>query len=289
VPVNEIRRIAFANDPPELRRARDDVLEGQLENGLEALKRINAASIERAVVQRDLQYYLAYCQAKIALAGGGDKAAAATALLAFARDDPKSYHFYEAAELLGDLALALESFENASKYYAAIGRAPWPDFQLRAEILEARVLLAQGKYSDGLQVYEKTLSARLDSPDVSRQKLLASAGKALCLAELGKADEGIQVLEAMIDKHDPQDVVLFGRIYNALGRCHYNAKRPKDALLAYLHVHLLFASDPDPHAESLYFLSKLWAAPEINKPEEAVAARNTLLKRYSGSPWSKRN
>ena len=223
----------FAEDPPELRRARDDIATGQLEQALEALKRIDAGRITRDFVRNDLRYYLAYCEGRLALTGGGDKTAAASAMLEFVKQNPNSYHFYEAAELLGDLAMATENPENALKYYAAIGRAPWPEYQLRAALLEAAALTALSRYAEALTRYESVLASTIDTPESLRQKLIAQSGKAVCLAENGRADEGIALLEEMIAKNDPGDADLFGRIYNALGRCQLKADRPQESLMAF--------------------------------------------------------
>ena len=287
VPVNEIRRIGFAEDPPELRRARDDINAGQWENSLEALSRINPKGIVRDPVRRDLQYYVAYCQGKLALTGGGDKAAAEATLRELVRQDPKTYHFYESAELLGDLAMALENYENALRYFGAIGRAPWPDYRIRSALREARVFVAQGKYAEATGKYDGVLASSLDTSEATKQKLIAQVGKAICLAETGKHEEGIKIVEDIIAKDDPQDQELFGLAYNALGRCHLRAKQPKQAILAYLHVDQLFFSVPDIHAEALYYLSKLWV--DVNKSDRAAAARNLLRERYAGSVWAKRN
>lgn len=284
--VNDIRRMTFAEDPPELRRARDDVAAGQLEQALETLKRVDAERIARDFVRHDLRYYLAYCEGRLALTGGGDKSSAAAAMLEFVKQTPNSYHFYEAAELLGDLAMATESPENALKYYSAIGRAPWPDYQLRATLLEAAALLALNRFPDALSRYETALASTLDTPESLRQKLVAQTGKAVCLAESGRAEEGIALLEELIAQNDPTDADLFGRIYNALGRCHLKADRTQEALMAFLHTDLLFNRNPELHAEALYHLSKLWVA--VNKPDRATSARNLLVERYAGSVWTKR-
>lgn len=124
-----------------------------------------------------------------------------------------------------------------------------------------------------------------DLPETKRQKLLAEVGKARCLAETSSPDEGIKLLEKVIGENEPSDTELFGRAYNALGDCLLKAGKQKDALMAYLHVDVLFYSDPEIHAESLYHLSRLWAA--IKKPDCAASARNLLEQRYSGSVWAK--
>ena len=285
--VNDIRRMIFAEDPPELRRARDDIATGQLEQALEALKRVDAGRITRDFVRNDLRYYLAYCEGRLALTGGGDKTAAAAAMLEFVKQNSNSYHFYEAAGLLGDLAMATENPENALKYYAAIGRAPWPEYQLRTALLEAAALTALSRYAEALTRYESVLASTLDTPESLRQKLIAQSGKAVCLAENGRADEGIALLEEMIAKNDPGDADLFGRIYNALGRCQMKAERPQESLMAFLHTDLLFNGNPEIHAEALYYLSKLWTT--VNKPDRATTARNLLVERYAGSVWAKRS
>ena len=144
IPVNELRRIQFTDEPQELKRARDNILTGNLASGLSDLKKIDVAGIERPLIKQDVQFYMAYCQGRLALTGGGDKAAAVAAMLAFVRASPNSHHFLPAAELLGDLAVSLEKFDSAVRYYSAISsKAPWPDYKLRASVLEARALLSQ--------------------------------------------------------------------------------------------------------------------------------------------------
>jgi tetratricopeptide (TPR) repeat protein len=288
VEVIDIKRVTFSEDPPELSRSRDNILNGQLENGLAELKRIDPANIQREFVKQDLAYFIAYSQAKLALTGGGDKAAARQALLSFVGSAKDSFHFFEAAQLLGDLAVALESYEDAVKYYGAIAKlAPWPEYQLRSAVLEARALEAQGKYPESIAKYETVIGNAVDTAEATRQKSFAKVGKAVGLAETGQAEEGVKLLDEIIAKNDPQDGELFGRTYNALGRCHLKANRPKDALLAFLHVDVLFYSQPDVHAEALYHLTKLWQ--QVNKSDRAVVARSLLNERYAGSPWSKRS
>jgi tetratricopeptide (TPR) repeat protein len=287
IPVNEIRRITLADDPADLRRGRDAVLSGQIESGYEDLRKVNAADIKRALTKADLEYYLAYCQGKLALTGGGDKAAAAKAMLAFVGANVKSHHYFEAAELLGDLAVSLESYDGAAKYYGAIAeKAPWPDYKMRGAVLKARALVRKGDFAAALTEFDAVIAAGVDTPEAMQQKLLAQAGKASCLAGTGAPEEGIKIAEDIISKNSPEDnAELFGRTYNALGACYLKAKKPQDALMAYLHVDVLFYSNPEIHAEALYNLSKLWLA--LKKQDRADSARNLLTDRYAGSVWAK--
>jgi tetratricopeptide (TPR) repeat protein len=282
--VNEIRRVSFAEEPQELRRARDNVLSGQFASALADLQKIDAASIDRPEIRQDLQFYLAFCQGRLALSAGGDKPAAKQAVLDFVVAHPDSFHFFEAAQLLGDLALALN--ENAVRYYATIAaKAPWPDYKLRAAVSEARALFAQRDYAGAEAKFGEVARSELNTPEAVRQKRLAEVGRASAQAELGEPDKARAELERLIAENDPKDAELFGHLYNALGRCYLKSQRPKDALLAYLHVDILFYADPELHAEALYHLSQLWST--VGQTDRATSARNLLLDRYAGSKWAK--
>lgn len=288
VNVNEIRLVTFADEPQELRQGRARATGGKFEDALSLLKRVNPAGVERDIVKRDLQFYLAYCAGKLALSSGGDKAKANDSMMAFVRAAPKSHHFFSAAELLGDLAVGQGDYASAVKFYSAIAsKAPWPDYKMRASLAESRALVAQGKYAEAEAKFETIAGAPGDTPEANRQKLLAQAGKARCMAETGSVEDAIEMLETIIADNEPTDAELFGRTYNALGDCYQKADQPKEALMAYLHVDVLFYSEPEIHAEALFHLSNLWES--TKKPDRAAASRTMLERRYGGSGWAKKN
>ena len=155
---------------------------------------------------------------------------------------------------------------------------------MRALMSEGRALIFQKAFSKAQAKYEAVLAIKSDTKEARRQKLFAQIGRARCLAETKSPDEGIKSIEKVIAKNDPSDKELFGRAYNAHGDCLLKAGKQKDALLAYLHVDVLFYSNPDIHAEALHHLSSLWAANKNN--DRAVAAQKLLTERYSGSIWA---
>ena len=288
VNLNEIRLITFGNEPQELRQGRAGAIGGKYEAALTDLKRVNAAGIEREIVKSDLQFYLALCEARLALTAGGDKDKAVELMLGFVRAAPTSFHFFEAAEVLGDLSVAQGDYDGAVRYFGVIAsKAPWPEFQMKGSLSEARALVAQSKFAEAQEKFERVIGQPSDAPEAKRQRLLAEVGKARCLAETSSPDEGLKLIEKIIGENEPTDTELFGRAYNAQGDCFQKAGKQKDALMAYLHVDVLFYSDPEIHAESLYHLSKLWAA--IRKPDRAATARNLLDQRYAGSVWAKQD
>ena len=284
--VNEIMRITYADEPTELNNARNAVLQRNWGQAEIELKKLDGQTLGRDLIRQDVDYYKALCLAKLAMTEGGDKNAAATAMLNFAKTAPNNYHFYDAAEVLGDLAISSGAFDKAASYYKPIASAPWGDYQMRAGNAVGRALVEQKKFEEASQEFDKVLAIELSTADAVREKLFANIGKAVCLAETGKADEGIAILQDIIAKNDPADAVLFARTYNALGRCYLKVNKPKDARDAFLFTDILFTADPDAHAEALYHLSKLWT--DLNKSDRAIAAKSTLRERYAGSIWNTR-
>ena len=71
-----------------------------------------------------------------------------------------------------------------------------------------------------------------------------------------------------------------------LGTAQRQAGRVKEALLAFLHVDILYPGVPDAHAEALANLAELWD--QVHKGERANRARQTLQEQYKDSPWAKK-
>ena len=283
-PVKDVRKITYADDPPELSNARDSAMQGQLEQALDEIKQINVGTITRQAVKEDVAYYKVYAEAKLALAGQREQAAASDQLFGFVRANPQSYHFYEAAELLGDLASAQSDWDKASAYYGSLAGSGWPEYQLRSNVLVAQSLVNKGDYKGAAARYDAVLSTPGNDPEMQRMRALATIGKAKCFAEVGQPDQAITMIETIIKENDPKDAELFARAYNALGDANRKLNKPEDALLAYLHTDVLFFSNSDAHAEALYRLVNLWT--ETKQNDRALQTRTLLKSRYANSRWA---
>lgn len=287
-PANEIQRITFEGEPPELAQARTTILTtSNYKAALEELKKIDLKKVEERVemVKQEVDFYRAFCQANQALTEGGDKGAAESALRQFCTDHKESFHFYSAAELAGDVAAAAGKYADAAKYYNAVAAAPWDETRIRASVALARTLAAQGKFPEALEKYD-AVAKDVDNKETGPYKQQAVVGRAVCLAETGKADEAIALIvdpKGVIATNDPRDTKLMARAYNALGTAYAKTNKKKDAILAFLHTDLLYFQDPDAHAESLYHLANLFQ--DTNKSERSIEARNKLKQRYAGSVW----
>ncbi|MFT5528122.1 MAG: tetratricopeptide (TPR) repeat protein [Pirellulaceae bacterium] len=285
-PVNEILKITFADDPTDLRTARDRIRGGQIEDAARLLAQIDVTKVGRNVVKQDVVYYLAFCQGKAALnsAKDSDKLDAEKKMREFytVHAGTKSYHYFEGMKLLGDLAASMGNFDDAANYYKKFGEAPWAKSE--GDLLVAGSMLKAAQYTDALDKFKEVLADADGSPASEGRRLESLVGIAFCNAMSGKHTQAIEELQDIIKKNDPTNTILFARAYNALGAAHTAGNAPKDAVIAYLFTDLLFYGDSDAHAEALYHLTSLWA--KVNKPTRAREAREKLLGRYGGSPWA---
>jgi tetratricopeptide (TPR) repeat protein len=285
IPVNQIKMILFDSEPPELSQARTAVTNGGFTKATQLLDKIDASKVDREFIKQDIDFYQAIIAARLALSGEGEVLDAGRKLNAFVKNYPNSYHYLDASEAMGDLLMASERYENAQKQYSELAKAPWPDYKMRAGVASGRSLQAQGKHAEAIQQFESVLSMPDDGAEAKNEKLSATLGKAVSLAESGKVDEAAGIIEKIIQDADPQQRELQARAYNALGTCYEKAKRNKEALMAFLHVDVLYSTVPEAHAEALAHLVPLWQA--IGQADRARESRELLQQKYAKSKWAK--
>ena len=205
---------------------------------------------------------------------------------AFADANSKSYHYFEASEVVGDLLVAVRQYALAADYYDRLDKAPWPDYKMRAGVAAGRALLAQGKIAEAQAAFDKVIAIDAEGDLAQGQRALARLGKARGLVAGKKTDEAIKLGTEVLKGADPKDVPLLAQAYNVLGTAYRQAGRTEEALLAFLRVDVLYASPPDAHAEALANLAELWE--QVHKTERANRARKTLDEQYPDSPWAKK-
>ena len=91
-------------------------------------------SVQRDFIKQDIEFYQAYCAAKLALSGEGQIIDAGRQLNSFVHNYPNNFHYLDACEMMGDLLMASGRFESAEKQYAELAKAPWPDYKMRAAV-----------------------------------------------------------------------------------------------------------------------------------------------------------
>ncbi len=276
----DILKILYEGDPPALTKGREFALDGQYDQALAELKTIPFDSLPRELIKADAAYYLVFSEANLALGGKGAKDEAAKKLLAFAAKYRDSWHFFDAAKLLGDLSLSLNDTDKAMTYYKSLMMSPSADTKVESVYLQGLVNLKKNENDAALAEFEKVIGIKPQSTQAARLQTLSKAGKAVALAQSGKADEGLTMVKNLIAELNPTDVEMAARIYNAQGASYEASGDTEGAVLAYLHTHLMFSLQPDAHAEALKRLVELW--PQVGKPDRAAEARQELQQRYPG-------
>ena len=280
-PTNEIGSVVFDGEPTQLTQARLNARNGSYAAALDALGQINVGSVDRDLVREDVEFYKALCAAKLALGGRGEIVDAGRQLNEFVRSHPQNFHYLEAVEVMGDLLMASEKFAGARRQYEELAKAPWPDYQMRAGVLIGRSYQAEDKHPEAIQHFESVLAITGDSESAREQKLSATLGTAVSYAHSGQVENAVRMIEGVIENADPEQPALQSRAYNALGTCYEKAGQTKDALLAFLHVDVLYNTVPEAHAEALTHLVPLWRA--VGQEARARDAQQEFEQRYAGT------
>ena len=274
LPVNEVEWIAFDEEPRPLTNARLEAAAGKFDEALKSMENLDPAASKRLELRQEIEFYKAYVPAQLALVGGGSINEAARGMFTFAKSHAGSWHYYEACQVVGDLAVAVKNYPVAQTYYGNLSQAPWPDFKMRANVALGYALLAQGKTAEALPLFSAVLSSDAQGDLADRQKLAATLGKARCLAAADKVDEAVKMVHEVINSTNPEDVAINAQAYNALGGIYRQSHKTDDALLAFLHVELLYPSIPKERIEALENLVPLWT--DKQRPDRARDVQRIL-------------
>lgn len=287
IPANDIGSITWDNAPPDLALAISDENGGRLDSALSRLaKSQEAAKAGPANVRTDIEFLIARVTARQALVDAAKRDEAVQKLEAFQKANGDSYRYYEAVSYLGQVQLAKGDYAAARTAFDLLAQSPWKDYKLAATISNARILAADGKPDDAVKLYEEVISAAGDAPAEQARKYEAMVGRARGLAVQSKFAEALTSLEDVTNKGPADDSALQAEAYVLQGSCLQGLNRTKEAILAYLHVDVLFARESALHAESLYQLSRLWRL--VQHDDRALDAQAKLIASYPNSDWAKK-
>lgn len=288
VKANDILRVVWDGEPARVDALRSIEARGNFQQALDGYQKLLTDSkISNENVRKDITYFIARTEGKLALADLTKADAAIAKLSAFRKANSTSYHYYDLLQQLGRVYLAKKDYAKATATFQQLGQAPWPDTQLDARNSEAGVLFAQNDPGKALAIYTEVISKAGAAPNMKPIKAAATLGRAACLQLTGKNAQAIQLLDSVIENADKSDNRMLAGAYVLQGDCHRALNQNKDALLAYLHVDVLFENQLEYHPRALYHLSKLWSA--VGNPSRANEAKQKLTTVYPNSDWAKKN
>lgn len=279
IPVESITRLRLRDDPTGMASVRAAVQAGNYEQADTQLKSIRQTG--RPVTRQDLAFHRVLIRTRLALQGTGKITDAAREVGGFIKSYPASFRYFEACELMGDLAMSLGRYDSAVNYYGKIGQSPSKALAARGQLLQGNAQLKNGAFEKAAAHFRAAKQS-----GIPKLATMSNVGLAVCDIEKGNPSSAITSLETIIRDNDHSDFELFGRCYNALGLAYQATGQQEAALDAYLHTHLLFYRNQEAHAEALYHLTSLWT--DAKNPQEASKARNTLKTRFASSTWARK-
>ncbi|MBD3674949.1 MAG: tetratricopeptide repeat protein [Planctomycetaceae bacterium] len=289
LPVNTITSVNWDQEPLDLKNARSSEKAGNFSKALEMYAKVkeNVGGLSKDA-QTDLNYLMARAEARQALASNpSQQAEAIQKLEAFKAANRDHFRYYELHQYLGQLYAAQGDTAKATTAFNEMKSAPYKDYQMAAQILAADALFQSGDVNKAQQDYQSVANMQTETPQELNRKNEARLGLALCQIQQGQPDQAVEIANQVISETEPTQAAVQARAFLRKGDALVALKKPQEAVIAYLAVDLLFASEPSLHAEALYHLSRLWG--QIGKADRASDAQARLQSQYPESPWNKTN
>lgn len=287
VPANDIIDIKYGAEPPELNLGRGKAAAGNLEGALADFATSAKAAGANDNVKAEIEFLVARAIGRQAMEQDPSKLAdAATRLSGFTSNHPNSYRFFDATFLLGRVQLAQSDFAAAAGTFSTLGTAPWPDYKMAAQNASARLALKQGDLPKALSAYEAVLALPAAEPAEISRRNEALLGKAAVQLQQNNAPAALTSVNEAIAAADPEDSAVQAEAWILKGDCLRVGNRTKEAILAYLHVPVLFEKEKGHLPRALYHLSQLW--PAVEQLERGAAARQELLGTFPDNEWTKK-
>lgn len=287
VPANDIVGIKYTSEPPDVNLGRGKASAGNFAGALEDFAKGAAAAGSDDNVKAEIEYLVAYTVARRALEQDSSTLGeAASKLTAFGSNHPNSYQFYNAKLLLGQVQLAQEAYAEAAGTFGTLEAAPWADYQMAAKNNKAKLALRQGQLPQALSAYEAVLALPADSPGEVSRRNEALLGKAAVQLQQNNSTEALTSVNEAIAAADPEDSAVQAEAWILKGDCLRAAGETKKAILAYLHVPVLFEKEKVHLPRALYHLAELW--PTVDQVDRGLAARQELENSFPDNEWTKK-
>ena len=282
VPVSDIFSVRFDMEPPLLAQAQSNERSGALDVALAKFQEVKKDYVgdDKRVVA-DVNFLIARTMVKQALADPAKVPQAVAAIKKFREEYKTNFRYFEA--LLLESSLAKD--EAAQTLLKEVQASPIKGYQLQAGVQLGQVLLAGNDAAAALSAFQQVIEQSAGDPASSTAQFDGLLGRAACQQKQGQTDEAIATLDGVIGKASESESQTLAQAWVLKGDCFRAKNMPKDALMAYLHVDVLYPSEPAAHAEALYHLVSLWAP--AGHQDRADEANAKLATKYPNSPWTK--
>jgi len=284
IPSNDIASIKWEGEPAKLNIAKGDEDRGNYEKALETYTEVHKDASGN--LKTYLDYLITRTMAKQALEDDSKLDDAIKKMEAFLKANPDHVGYYEAQNYLGQIYSSKGDYAKAQAAFEGLGKAPWKDFQTAAKVAVGRMQLKQNNIDGANKTFEEAASGAAETDAEKARRAEAQVGKAACLVKQAKHEDALKLIDEIIKATSTDEAETMAFAYVLQGDCYQAQKQIKDAVLAYLHVPVLFPKQKAAKAEALYHLAKLSVA--IGRRDRAAEARDELMDEFPNSEWAKK-
>jgi tetratricopeptide (TPR) repeat protein len=287
VPANEILSVDWDDATADLKLGISDENGGRLESALQRVRKSKADSQTSSdALKKEFEFIEARIQARMAKADPAKVDEAIAALEKFKKSGSDHFRYYETLRYLGEVQMVKGDNAAARQSFEALSQAPWNDVKLAGQVALGRIQMAEGNADEAVRTFDAAISAAGNSSGEQARKYDAMLGKARALAAQSKHEDALKTLDEVTMKASATETALQAEAYVLQGNSLQALGRNKEAVLAYLHVDLLFPKETGYHAEALYHMARLWKL--VQSPERGDDAGAKLTSNYPNSPWAKK-
>lgn len=285
IPANDVATIVWSGEPITLNINRSYENSGKLQMALDGYKKVLSDNKPTGGLKIDLEYAVARTTAKMALADASKLDEAIKLLEAFKSANPDNYNFYDTHTWLGRVYVAKKESAKAQAVFDVLAKAPWKDTQMQGRVAAGRLAMSEGKTSEAITAFDAVIAMKTDTPQESSQRFDAMLAKVKVLVTDKKHDEALKLITEVIEKASAEDARVQAEAFLRQGDAFQAQGKTRDAILAYLHVDLLYPGETTQHAEALFNLSRL--CEKDGQPTRGAEARDRLKADYPNSQWAK--
>ena len=280
VPTDQIESIEYQGQPAAMLLGQTNADAGRAAEAIGHYQKAAAEAGGKPFVVEAAKFGEARLLAELALTEPERVKEATTKLAAFLQAYPRGRHVLAARDALAHVQMHAEDFKGAEATIAELAKLPAGAD--RASLLKARLLLRQGDAKAAGADLDRLIAA---APAGSPQQVELKLVKAETLIASSKYDEAESLVREVIAAAPAEDAAVQSKAYNTLGDCLSAASKPKDALLAFLHVDLLYAKDKEEHPRALRRIEQLFR--KLGQLPRADEYGQRLKQDYPNSPWAR--
>lgn len=285
--VSNLKSVQFDGEPTGLSTARSNERSGALDTALTKytdIQKSYSGSDKR--LKTELEFLIARVKGKLALVDPAQADPAKEALNTFRTANKINFRYLEATLLQASVHSIKGETDEGRALLTEVQQSSVEGFKLQAGVDLGRLLLNAGNAAEAQAAFDGVIQQSQGKPEAAAALYDSMLGKALCLKQQAQLDEAIQTLDEVIEKTPESETRTLAEAWVRKGDCLRQQQQTKPALMAYLHVDVLYSGEPAQHAEALLRLSELWGP--CGHQDRAVECSARLSERYPKSEWAKK-